>query len=387
MTPSLTLPSAPYPEERQRLRLVDTTLRDGEQAPGVCFGAEERLAIARGVDALGVDELEVGIPAMGPQIRSQLRRIARLGLSARLTVWCRAHRADLAAAGRCGIDGVHISWPASDLQQAVIGKERKGVLAEIPRLVGLAKQQFERVSVGLADVSRADPHYLQAAAKRVAAAGAHRLRLADTVGVALPDQVDRLIRSVTAVVPDLPIEFHGHNDLGLATANTLAAAAAGAEAVSVTVNGLGERAGNAPLEQVVMAVAQHPYLFTGADPAGLVALSQLVASAAGRPLGTDQPIVGEGTVTHESGIHCHGLLKDSRTYEPFPPERVGHAGRQLVAGPHSGSALLRHRFRQCGLPLSRRQARRLLPEMQAEARQRGGSLDDEALVALYQAAG
>ncbi|MFZ1984677.1 MAG: hypothetical protein WAU91_09715, partial [Desulfatitalea sp.] len=259
---------------------------------------------------------------------------------------------DLAAAERSGVDGVHISLPVSDLQLAALGKERAWVLDRLHSLIPLALDRFARVSVGAQDSTRADRTWLAIFVREEHALGVHRLRLADTVGISRPDTIATLVALCKATAPTLPIEFHGHNDLGLAAANALAAAEAGAEALSVTVNGLGERAGNAALEQMVMLLDFHPRLACAIDSRGLLGLCQKVALASGRPIPPDRPIVGDMVFTHESGIHCQAMLLDPQTYEPFAPQSIGRDQRRFGMGSHSGRASLRHLLQQAGIDVS-----------------------------------
>jgi homocitrate synthase NifV len=344
-----------------RVWMIDTTLRDGEQAPGVSFDRSTKLAIARALDRAGIDELEVGTPVMGPAVQEDIRRIAGLGLDCRLSAWCRAHPGDLAAAAKCHVGGVHFSLPVSNIHLDALGKCRTWVLAQMEMLVRDARATFERVTVGAQDASRADEDFLIEFAGRAHAAGARRLRIADTVGIGRPGTVGRLTRMLTTAVPGLDLEFHGHNDLGMATANAISALESGARSVSVTVNGLGERAGNAALEQVAMALKLHPDLDSGMDAAALLPLSRMVACAAGRNIAPDQPVVGDRVFTHESGIHCHAMLKDSRSYEPFAPQQAGHADRRFVLGTHSGSTAIRNLLWQAGIRISAKQAQNLRP--------------------------
>jgi homocitrate synthase NifV len=337
---------------KRRLTLIDTTLRDGAQAPGVTFGAAEKQVIARDLDAMGIDELEVGTPAMGPAEEEAIRGIAALGLRCRLTAWCRARPDDLAAAERSGVGGVHISLPVSDIQLAAIGKDRVWVRQRLRNLIPAAQKRFGHVSVGAQDATRAHRTWLATFAREAHALGVQRLRLADTVGIGRPDTIAALVQLCKATAPDLPIEFHGHNDLGVATANALAAAEAGAEALSVTVNGLGERAGNAALEQIVMLLDTHPRLACAIEGRGLLALCQKVALAGGRPIPPDRPVVGDMAFTHESGIHCQAILKDPHTYEPFAPQSIGRAHRRFAMGSHSGSTGLRHLLELAGIHVS-----------------------------------
>jgi homocitrate synthase NifV len=341
--------------------IVDTTLRDGEQAPGVSFDRRSKLAIARSLDAAGVDELEIGIPAMGPDVREDIRQIGGLGLKSRLSVWCRAHPEDLKAAARCRVGGIHFSLPVSSIQLSALNKDRAWALSRMRSLVCSARNDFDRVSVGALDATRADKAYLKAFAAQAHDLGVHRLRIADTVGLGCPSSIAECISDIKRAVPDLEIEFHGHNDLGMATANALTALEVGANAVSVTVNGIGERAGNAALEQIVMAIDGHSRIRCRVDTTRLHALSQLVARSAGRALPPDQPVVGEDVFTHESGIHCHAMFRETRAYEPFSPHQVGRTDRRFVLGTHSGTTAIRHLLEQVGITISPSQAKALRP--------------------------
>lgn len=345
----------------RKVWMVDTTLRDGEQAPGVSFSRADKLAIARRLDAAGLDELEVGIPVMGEAVQEDIRRIAALRLRCRLSLWCRLHPDDLAAAVRCNVSGIHFSLPVSAIHLGALKKDEAWAIGQMETLVRSAVGHFDRVSVGAQDATRADGDYLQKVAGMVKAAGAHRLRIADTVGIGRPSAVGELIRGIKGVVPDLALEFHAHNDLGMATANALSALEAGAESVSVTVNGLGERAGNTALEQMVMALAGHPDLLCSVDSTALMPLCRLVALASGEQIPPSQPVVGDRVFTHESGIHCHAMLRDARAYEPFDPGRVGRSGRRMRLGTHSGARAIRHLLAQAGIEVSCTQARSLRP--------------------------
>jgi len=361
-----------------KIRLIDSTLRDGEQAPGVAFTLDEKLTIARMLDEMGIPELEVGTPAMGDDEIETIRRLVNLPLSAELICWCRANHNDLEAAQKTGIKRVHISFPVSEIQILSLRKSESWVIEELARLLEYAKGMFDFVSVGALDASRADIRFLQQFAKEAWLLGAQRVRIADTVGILNPMQTQSLIGKLTEVVPHLVLEFHGHNDLGMATANTLAAISGGARAVSVTVNGLGERAGNAALAEVVMGAKLTLHRDTGVKTSELYRVSFLVAGLARRRISEDKPIVGSDVFRHESGIHGKGLLADRRSFEPFNASEIGGPGTELVFGKHSGRAMIRHGLAKRGIEADDEETARVLEKVRrlASVYKRGLTLDE-----------
>lgn len=333
---------------RSDIVIADTTLRDGEQTAGVVFSPEEKQTIARMLDRMGVQELECGIPAMGKTEQTVIRQLVDLNLKTRLMTWNRALIPDIQSSLDCGISAVDISISVSDIHiKHKLRKSRHWVKKQLKNALAFAKRNSLYVSVGCEDSSRADMDFLLELLHIAEQEGADRFRFCDTLGILNPfttfDKVAQIVASTT-----LDMEIHTHNDLGMATANAIAGLQAGARYVSTTVNGLGERAGNAALEEVVMALKHTCAVDPGIDTKHLCDISKYVSSASCRPLPVWKAVVGEQVFSHESGLHIDGVLKNPLNYEGFSPSEVG-LKRHLVLGKHSGRHGLEQRLRKLNI--------------------------------------
>jgi homocitrate synthase NifV len=367
----------------QTIIIDDTTLRDGEQTAGVVFSKREKITIARMLDSIGVQEIECGIPAMGAEEQAGIKALVDLGLNARLITWNRALVPEIRASIACGIQAVDISISVSD--QMITRKlraTREAVKEQLKVALGFAKAHDLYVSVGGEDASRAEMHFLVELMEITRSLGGDRFRFCDTLGTLDPFTMFDKIRFLRQAVPEVAIEVHTHNDLGMATANAIAGIRAGAQFVNTTINGLGERAGNAALEEVVMGLRHACGIETGIDTHRFREMSLFVAKASHRPLSVSKPVVGERVYSHESGLHADGIIKDPHNYEGYDPAEVGMV-RSIVVGKHSGTGGLIERYRSMGVMLDRKHAEYLLVQTRKLAGKRKRDLSSGELMALY----
>ena len=317
------------------LRFLDTTLRDGEQTPGVSLTPDQKLEIATKLAAVGVDVIEAGSAAASEGERDAIRLIADAGLSAEICTYVRALHEDIDYAADYGADSVHLVIPVSDLHIAKkMRKTREQVAAMAYDAVEYAKSRGLIVELSGEDASRADQQFLGEIFTEGVRRGADRLCFCDTVGLLTPEKVAEFIPPLAEIAP---LSIHCHDDLGFALTNTMAALKSGASCAHVTVNGLGERAGNTPFEEVVMALEILYGYQTRIKKEEIFHLSTLVSRHTGVPLPINKAVVGEMAFTHESGIHAHGVMREPSTYESIKPEMVGRK-RRMVLGKHSGTA-------------------------------------------------
>jgi Isopropylmalate/homocitrate/citramalate synthases len=350
----------------ERVVVFDTTLRDGEQTAGVCFSAAQKVEIAQALAAMRVDVIEAGFPAASAAERRAVNAVAREVRGASVCALARAVPFDVDAAAEAlrGAEAprIHTFVNSSDVQLAhQLGKGREEVLGMVEYAVTRARNATDDVEFSPMDATRADPVFLVDVVRTALAAGARTINIPDTVGYALPDQVSRLIEHLFDRVPELAeavVSFHGQDDLGLATANALAAIRAGARQVELAVNGIGERAGNTAFEEVVMAISVHGTalgVHTSVDPRGICALSALVERHSGVAVPRNKAVVGANAFRHASGIHQDGVLKWRENYEVLDPAAIGHArGSEIVLGKLSGRAGFVARAKQLGFCLSDR---------------------------------
>ena len=368
---------------RRDIILEDTTLRDGEQAPGVAFSVQQKVAIFSALVEAGVRWIEAGIPVMGGDEVCALGQMLERKEEAMLVGWNRGVREDIQTTIDMGFEAVHIGLPTSTVHlRESIGKDRTWLLGAASDLVKYAKDRGCFVSISAEDVGRTEIGFLQDYAGAVYAAGADRLRLSDTIGILNPRSYAERVRAVGEAAP-IDTQCHCHNDYGLAVANTLAGLEAGARYFHVCVNGMGERAGMPDLAQTVMALLDFNDVDVGVDMKKLWALARLVGDASKSPVGRWQPIVGENVFAHESGIHAKGVIKNSHTFEPFEPERVG-GHRRLVAGKHSGRAVIEYILDNQGVHVDAERLGACLEVVRAESVRLGGSVPEPRVREVYE---
>ena len=392
--------------ESNIVRIFDTTLRDGEQSPGATMTAAEKLEVARALARMGVDIIEAGFPAASPDDLEAVRRIAlEIGNSedgSPVPVICglaRTIEGDIDKAWEA-VKGaahprIHTFIATSDIHMKYkLKMDREQVLDQIERMVAHARELCEDVEFSPEDAGRSDPEFLYQALEVAIKAGATTLNIPDTVGYTMPDEFGKLIAGIianTKGIENCVVSVHCHNDLGLATANTLAGIRAGARQAEVTINGIGERAGNTALEEVVMALharRQVMDLATNIDTTQLTRLSKLVSNYTGMSVQPNKAIVGANAFAHEAGIHQDGVLKNTLTYEIMKPETVGLSASKLVLGKHSGRHALKERLISLGYTLDEESLNKLFDRFKvlADKKKTITDADIEALISdeIYQ---
>jgi methanogen homocitrate synthase len=335
------------------VEICDVTLRDGEQTPGVSFSCEEKVEIAGTLDTIGVEVIEAGFPAVSPYEKQCVKAITSQGFDARICGFARAREQDIQAAIDCDVDMVSIFIPTSELHVRLkFKKPREKVLEDGLAMIDYAKDHGVQVRFAAEDASRTDLPFLKQVYRGAAEQGAVLLSFADTVGCLIPTEMHRIMSDLVASV-DRPFCAHCHNDMGCAVANTLTAAEAGAFQLHTTINGIGERSGNASLDEVLVALRMKAGI-DRYDLSHLTDLSKKVEKFSGIMLPKNKPVVGELAFSHESGIHIAAILEDPVSYEYFPPGMVG-GERHFILGKHTGRKALEHVVSSLGCELTDKQ--------------------------------
>lgn len=363
------------------VKMNDTTLRDGEQTPGVVFSDEEKVKIARMLDEVGVQQIEAGTPAMSDGEANAVKAIVKEGLNASIMGWSRPVKEDIDAVIGTGADAIAISIATSDIHlQYKLKMTREEVLERAISMVEYAKSHGLYISLNSEDATRTNLAFLKEFAKKGKEAGANRLRVCDTLGVLIPASSRFLTKRIIDEVK-IPVEIHTHNDYGLAVANALAAFEAGAEWASTTVNGLGERAGNSSLEGIIMSLIKLYNIELPFKIDKIYSLSRFVEEASGIPVALTRSIVGRHMFTHESGIHVDGVLKYPYTYESFMPDEIG-ASRRIIIGKHSGKHAVWDKLKELGIEVNKRKLLEIVAIIKESAESRKSSITDEELIQI-----
>ncbi len=367
-----------------RVRIFDTTLRDGEQTPGVALNIEQKVLIAKQLNKLGVDIIEAGFPAATKGEKEAVKVIKKLGLNSKICGLARCKKEDIDTAIDCDVDIVHIFIPTSDIQiKYTIKKSKEEILNIISEMVSYVKEHGVKCLFSAMDATRTDIEFLINVFKVAEESKADIINIPDTVGIASPEKMFNIVKLIRENVK-IPIDVHCHNDLGLAVANSVASVLAGADGVQVTINGLGERAGNASLEQVVMILHSLYNIKTNIRTEYLYETSKLVERLTGIKVMPNYPIVGDNAFSHESGIHTHGVVQKPETFEPgiVKPEMIGHK-RRIIAGKHSGIHGLEKLLKEMGYELTKEQVQKVVDRVK-ELGDKGKKVTEADLQAIVE---
>lgn len=363
------------------VQVYDSTLRDGEQMPGIAFSLEQKVAIARKLDEIRVPQIEAGFPAVSDGEKRAIRAISKLGLDAEILALSRVIKGDIDATIDAGVDMVLLFVATSDIHlRYKFNKPREYVLEKVVESLDYCRSRGIRAALSCEDSTRTEMEFLLQVYAAAEKAGASRLGITDTVGCASPEAIHMMVTELRKRFRT-PVSIHLHNDYGLALANAVAGVKAGAVAVATTVNGIGERAGNVPLEEFVATLKFVYGKDLGVDTSRLKELCEMVASYSKVPIGRNHPLVGDNVFAHESGIHVAAVLSCPQTYESIPPEMVGNK-RHLILGKHSGAHYIKKRLEDLGMKSSDEQVAQILAKVKAlgEVKGRVSDSDFEDLV-------
>ena len=372
--------TSPFNKEEEykfpkNITIYDTTLRDGEQTPGVCFSQEDKLEIARKLDQLRIHQIEAGFPIVSSREAATVKAIANEGLDAEIICLARTKKGDIDRALDCDVDGIITFMGTSDIHlEHKMHIKRQEALNICMKSIEYAKDHGLFVAFSAEDATRTDLDFLKRVYSKAESYGADRVHIADTVGAITPQGITFLIKELRKVT-DVEIAMHCHNDFGLAVINSIYGLLAGGSAVSTTVNGIGERAGNASLEELIMSLKLLYGKDLGFKTKYIQELSELVSKKTGLDIPYNKPIVGKNVFRHESGIHVDAVIEEPLTYEPYLPELVGQK-RQLVLGKHSGCRAVKAKLDECGFKVTNDQLCQIVKKVK-ESREEGKYIDDD----------
>jgi isopropylmalate/homocitrate/citramalate synthase len=372
-------PLSPAIAPERKILISDCTLRDGEQQAGVAFDRAAKILIARALDNIGIYEIEAGTVASSDEDRAAVAEMCQLGMRAKISVLCRGITGDIDQADALGVWGVRLSYPISLIERKhkLKGVSDEEYLKRALELCEYSKRKGLYVIFSPYDTTRAELPFLRRVVAELAKSGTvDRLRIVDTTGCALPAAITYIIGNVREAAPKLPLEIHCHDDFGLACANTLAGIVAGADYASTTINGLGERCGNAATEEVVMSLEVLYGIKTGLDLTKLTEISRMVADLSGVRTQVNKAVVGESSFRHESGMVVAGLLQDPFTAESYQPELVGQR-RQILLGKKSGLVSISYKVKELGLSIPEQRYPEILNRVKAEAVSKRRALTDQ----------
>lgn len=369
-------------KDKGYVNIIDTTLRNGEQTAGVVFSKHEKIRIAKLLDEVGIPEIEIGTPSLGPAEREIIKEIIASKPNCKLFTYCEADPVNIAYAAECGIKNIIINISTSDLHLKVkYGKTRTWALNQLRETISEAKSNELNFIVSAEDATRTDLEFLLKMINIAQKKGAYRFRICDTVSRLDPFRTFLYINTILNTI-DFPVEVYNHNDFGMATANAMAAIRAGASSLVTSVNGLGEGTGNAALEEIVMALKYLEEVDLGMATSKFRELSEYVAKASARAIPVWKAIVGTNVFAHESGIHADGVLKNPINYEVFEPGEVGLT-RQIVVGKHSGSHTILHKFKEFEIDLTDKEANDILAMTRLMSVDLKRPLFDKELMYIY----
>ena len=364
-----------------KIRIFDTTLRDGEQTPGISITPGQKVQIAVKLDELGVDAIEAGFPIVSLGEMEAIKTITKIGLNAEVYGLARAVQTDIDAAINCDLKYVHIFIATSDIHmQYKLKMNQEQVREKAVWAVDYAKKHGMQVEFSAEDATRSDRKFVREIFKAVAAAGADRLDIPDTVGYATPQYISQLVKDVVEATINVPVSMHCHDDFGLAVANTISGINAGASSAHVTINGLGERAGNASLEEFVMALQCLYNRRHNIKTELLYETSKFISNVMGIIVQPNKAIIGENAFGHESGIHTHGIINNPLTYEPISPDLVGRK-RWLQAGKHAGAHGIKAMLEDFGIEPTNEQLHEIV-EKQKNLADKGKAITTAELLSI-----